>query len=521
MPHPGTLTALALLALVLASLAGLAASGGGPADLSGLGPYLGRVVAGAAWQAGLSTLLSLGLGSLLALALNRRRRFAGRGLLTALMAAATVAPVIVIVYGVIAVHGRSGLAGDLARLVGWGPPPAIFGLHGILLAHVLMNAPFVARALLQALESVPGERLILAASLGFTPGDLFRHLDWPVLRREWPGLATLVFLLCFTSFAVVLTLGGGPRNTTLEVAIYQALRLEADFGRAAALAMLQLVLCLGLTGLLALFSHRPGEAAGAGRAIRRPDGDAPALKWLDAATILAAAALIAPPLLAVLAGLPALPGLATAEVLEAALTSLALALAAGLIAVLLAVLLASGARPRPGTRTRWRAGAMDLAAVAMLGLPPFAFVAGLYVLLRGTGHPAALGLVLVPLVNGLMALPFAWRLIAPPLVLGAERHGRLASALGLTGLARLRLVDWPLLRAPLAAAFAMAMALSLGDFGVIALFGGGDLVTLPYLLADRLGSYRSAEAAALALLLVFTAGLLAYAAERGSAVRHA
>lgn len=521
MPHPGTLTALALLGLIVASLVGLATSGAGLSDVAGLGTYLAGVVIGAAWQASLSTLLSLLTGCLLALALNRRQHFAGRGFLTALMAAATVAPVIVVVYGVVAVYGRSGLAGDIARLAGWAAPPSIFGLHGIVLAHVLMNAPFVARALLQALQGLPGERLTLAASLGFTPADMFRHVDWPVLRRALPGLATLVFLLCFTSFAVVLTLGGGPKNATLDVAIYQALRQEADPGRAAAPAALQFILCLGLTGLLAVVGKRPGEAAGAGRPARRPDSDATGLRWLDGTIIIAGTAFMAPPLFAVLAGVPALPSLATGEVITAAVTSAGLALAAGILAVLLALLLAGGGRPLPGGQTGWRARAMDLAALAMLGLPPFAFVAGLYVLLRDLGHPAALGLVLVPLVNGLMALPFAYRLIAPPMVLSAERHGRLAAALGLTGLTRLRLVEWPMLRAPLAAAFAMAMALSLGDFGVIALFGGGDLVTLPYLLADRLGSYRRDEAAALALLLVLTAGLLAYAADRGSAARHA
>src|SRR3546814_17457526 len=50
-------------------------------------------------------------------------------------------------------------------------------------------------------------------------------------------------MLCFTSFAVVLTLGGGPKATTLEVAVYQALRFDFDLGRAVTLALVQLLLC--------------------------------------------------------------------------------------------------------------------------------------------------------------------------------------------------------------------------------------------------------------------------------------
>jgi thiamine transport system permease protein len=69
------------------------------------------------------------------------------------------------------------------------------------------------------------------------------------------------------------------------------------------------------------------------------------------------------------------------------------------------------------------------------------------------------------------------------------------------------LIDWPVLQRPLATAFAFAMALSLGDLGVIALFGSDSLQTLPYLLLARMGSYRTADAAGLALLL----GLVCFA----------
>lgn len=511
MLHPARLTALAILALVGGSLLGLARAGSGGAELAPLGPYLQRIVASAAVQAGLSTLLSLTLGTALALALLRRR-FPGRDLLLALLAAASVAPTIVIAFGIVAVYGRSGLLGTLSGGLGL-EPPSIYGLHGIVLAHVVMNAPLVARALLHAFEREPGERLRLAAALGFSASDCFRHLDWPLIRREAPALALLVFLLCFTSFAIVLALGGGPANATLEVAIYEAVRFEADFTRAAALAALQLALCLGLAAGLAALTPPVRDEAAADRAASRPD--ARTLRGPDGFVLLLATALIAPPLLSVAGGLAALPLLASAEVARATVTSAVIAIGAGLAACLLALLLASAARRGPqGTRLP------DLAAFAMLGLPPFAFVAGLYALLRGLADPALLGLGLVPLVNALMALPYAYRLLAPAFATGAARHGRLADSLGLQGWNRLVLVEWPALRGALGAAFAFAAALSLGDFGVVALFGGGELTTLPYLLANRLGAYRTDEAGALALLLVLSAGGLAWLAQRWSR-RHA
>lgn len=104
-----------------------------------------------------------------------------------------------------------------------------------------------------------------------------------------------------------------------------------------------------------------------------------------------------------------------------------------------------------------------------------------------------MGPPLVVLVNAMMALPFCVRLVEPPLRQNEERHGRVADMLGLAGLARLRLLHWPVLRAPALASFAMAASLSLGDLGVVAFFGGPDLKTLPLLLYERLGADRTAD----------------------------
>jgi thiamine transport system permease protein len=512
-PHPGLIAAAALAGLVALALAGLA-SAGGAAALS-LPPYLVGVTLGAARQAALSTALSLLIGTALALALARRRRFPGRALIVSLAAAATVAPTIVIIFGLVSVYGRAGPANAALAALGLPALPALYGLHGVVLAHVLMNAPLVARVMLNAFAALPAEHVRLAHMLRFGARDCFRHLDWPVIRREWPGLAAFVFLLCFTSFAVVLSLGGGPRNATLEVAIYEALRLEADFARAAAIAALQIGLCLAFVAGFSLLGARLPDVAGLRRPQARPDGAHPGLRLIDGAALALTLLLIAPVLASLAGGAAHLRALAEPDMLQAALTSALIAVAAAGAAVGLALLLASAAheaplgRPKPG-----RGRLIDLIVLALIGLPPFALVAGLFIWLKPFGSLQGVGLVLVPLVNALMALPFVYRLLAPPLRQSAARHGRLAASLGLTGAARLRIVSWPLLRRPLAAAFALSAALSLGDFGVIALFGGGELVTLPYLMAERMGAYRMDEAGAVALLLVATAGGLAWLADK-------
>src|SRR3569623_2905706 len=182
-------------------------------------------------QAALSTGLSLVVGIALAWALNRLR-FPGRGLLIGLFASAIVTPGIVVAFGLLSVWGRSGWLGGLNL--------PIFGRGGVVAAHLILDGAFAARILLARLDAIPDVRLKPGQSLALSPRTRFVVIDWPALRGTLPGLAAIIFLLAFTSFPIVLLLGGGPANQTLEVAIYAAVRLDFDLGAAVTLALVQI-----------------------------------------------------------------------------------------------------------------------------------------------------------------------------------------------------------------------------------------------------------------------------------------
>jgi thiamine transport system permease protein len=513
---PGFLALFVIVGTVAAAFAGLLlAAGPDRPDLPWA--YIAGVVRFTLLQATLSTVLSLALGAALALALARRESFPGRGLFIAALNLASVLPAIVAVFGIVAVLGRSGWVGESARLAGVDLGGWIYGLPGILIAHVFFNAPLAARIFLASLAAAPGEHWRLAAHLGMPPGAVFRLIDLPLITREAPAVAALVFLLCFTSFAVVLALGGGPHAATLEVAIYESVRFDVDFGRAAMLALLQVAICTALAVPVLWLARRPGESGAVGKVLGRPDADASPLRWLDAAVLAMAAALVIPPLAAVvLSGLAALPSLARPDATRALATSFAIALPAAAASVGLALALAAAARARRMAGHGAEAHVLTACGGLVLAVPPVAVSAGLFVVLRPLANPFALAIPLVILVNALMALPFALRQVEPPLLLSAERYGRLADSLGLSGASRIRLVDWPLLRRPLVVALMVAAALSLGDLGVAAFFGSSDLLTLPLLLHQRMGAYRMEEAASVALLLTLLVLGLFYAAQKWS-----
>jgi thiamine transport system permease protein len=500
----------AIAVLIGGAFAGLIVEGAADfgSAAGSLDAYFVRVALFTLWQAALSTLLSVGPAILIARALSRHPHFPGRRLVLRLFALPLALPAIVAALGVLSLYGRAGyFAGFLSQLSG-GNWPGIYGLSGILVAHVFFNLPLATRFLLEALDAVPADQWRLASQLGMRAGPSFRLVEWPALGAALPGVAGLVFMLCVTSFTVVLTLGGGPSATTLEVAIYQALRFDFDPARAVTLTAGQIALTVLAVWLLTKLGADPARDANLGVSPRRYLSVAPAETLVNALLILLSAAFVIGPVAAVVAsGLSAdiarLAG--EASVQSAALTSLVLAAVSASLAVLMSLALV-GARhalegKRRGTRRAMLERAFDTGAGFVLVVPPVVIGAGWFVLFLRVGDVFLLAPFMVIAVNAVMAMPFVVRAIRPAHDAAAERHDKLAASLGVSGWNRFRLVDWPSIRRPLATGFVFAMALSLGDLGVIALFGSDAVKTLPFLLLERMGSYRTADAAGLALVI--------------------
>ena len=480
--------------------------------------YLRGVVAFTLEQAVLSALLAVTGAIPLALALHRFR-FPGRALVLRLFLLPQALPVLVGALGIVAVWGRAGVVSDGLAALGLSRLD-VYGLSGILLAHVFFNMPLATRLIFAALDAVPAESWKLAGQLSLGSRATFRLVEGPAVRRALPGAASLVFMLCITSFTLVLVLGGGPGATTLEVAIFQALRYDFDPGRAVLLAVVQ----IALTGLVLVAVLRLGGgldgAVTLGRTAVRFDRPSRWQKGAGLGVIMLGLGFIAAPFLAVLvrglrADLWSLMGDPLLQ--QAMLTSIAVSIGAATLSLLLSMALLSGASAlRSATGPlRPQRGLFDLSGSLVLVIPPIVLGAGWFLVLRQMTDVFAVAPVMVLATNAVMAMPFVIRIVGPALAQSALQHDRLAASLGLAGWQRLRHVEWPAVRAPLGLGFAFAMALSLGDLGVAALFGNQDFITLPLLLQQRMGSYRSTDAAGIALILGALSLALMAIAERG------
>jgi thiamine transport system permease protein len=476
--------------------------------LAAFDPYLFRVVRFTLWQALLSTALSVVPAIFVARALSRHPNFPGRTLILRLFAVPLALPAIVAALGVLALYGRAGYFADFFGSISGQSWPGIYGLSGILVAHVFFNLPLATRLFLEALDTVPADQWRLASQLGMSARSTFRLIEWPALRASLPGIAGLVFMLCITSFTIVLTLGGGPRATTLEVAIYQSLRFDFDPARAVALTILQIALTMAVVAALMRLGANITGDANLPIAPRRYVTVSMQETAFNSVLLALALLFVAGPMLAtVIAGLDADLARLAGEpaVRQATITSIVLATLSAALSATLALSLVMARRAlalgRGAGRKTLLENVVDTGSGFVLVVPPIVIGAGWFVLLRHFGNVFAVAPAMVVTVNAMMAMPFAIRAIRPAHDAASERHERLCAQLGISGWNRLRLVEWPVLRRPLMTALAFAMALSLGDLGVIALFGSDAVQTLPYLLLARMGSYRTDDAAGLALLL--------------------
>ncbi|HEY6532944.1 MAG TPA: ABC transporter permease subunit, partial [Acidimicrobiales bacterium] len=187
-------------------------------------PVIRRVAWFTLWQAVVSTVLTVAVG-LPGAALFARYRFAGKRILWAVLLVPFVLPTVVVGVAFLGVIGPNGVSGiDLSGTI-W----------AVLIAHVFFNYAVVVRTVGGYWATLDPRIGDAARTLGASPWRTFREVTWPLVRPAVAAAASIVFLFTFTSFGVVLILGG-IRNRTLEVEIYDQtsrfLRLDVAAGLA-------------------------------------------------------------------------------------------------------------------------------------------------------------------------------------------------------------------------------------------------------------------------------------------------
>lgn len=473
-------------------------------------PYYRYITQFSFYQAFLSTLLSVLLAIPISHALFRRE-FWGKALLLKLFATTLVLPVLVAVFGLLAIYGNSGLLASFLSFFDSKLPFSIYGLNGILLAHVFFNLPFACRLFLQALNSIPDKQHQLASHLGLKHWHKFRFVEWPHIIGQLPHVAGLIFMLCFTSFATVMALGGGPKSTTIELAIYQAIKFDFDLQTGALLALWQICLCAVLAMFIQKIS-RPSQLSTNYQGSKNTFiHDSLFSKYWDVSWIMFITLLVIPPLLmVVISGLnqQLLTVLSDIKFWLAFKNSLLIAIFSSLIAVSSAFFILLASRQWRLLGLNNRADKIEMLATIILVTPGLVISTGLFLLLREVAHFSSLAFYIVVAVNALMALPFVLKSLALPMLHNAQKYELLCASLGIFSWNRFYWIEWKALQRPILQALCLSFVLSVGDLSAIALFGSHSFSTLPLYLFQLLGSYQMQSAAVVAcVLLLLSVGI--------------
>ncbi|MCI0521147.1 MAG: iron ABC transporter permease [Chloroflexi bacterium] len=505
---------------------------------------LRRVIGFTFGQAALSTLLTLAIG-LPGAYLLARYKFPGKSWLRALTTIPFVLPTLVVAAAFNALLGPRGWI-NLA-LVNWldlPSPPLQFqySLTGILAAHVFYNTTIVLRTVGDFWSHLDPHLGQAAQALGANPLRRLFQVTLPLLSPAILSAALLVFIFDFTSFGVILVLGG-PRFATLEVEIYYQTISLFNLPLAAALSVLQLVCTLGLTVVYARLSQkasrplslRPVELTQRPLASRRSRLFAGLLIGFFAVLFVAPlVALAARSVIQLPAGSAPFDGGGARLTLDfyrelsanrrdalffvPPSTAIGISLAYALLTACLALALGlpaawALARDPQARLNRW------LDPLLMLPLGTSAITLGLGFLVAFAGPPFnwRASPILIPLAHTLVAFPFVVRSLVPALRSIRPRLRQAAAVLGASPAQTLWLVDLPLVGRAVLVAAAFAFTISLGEFGATALVTRPEYPTIPvviYRFLSQPGALNYGQAMALSTLLALVTGASILAIER-------
>jgi thiamine transport system permease protein len=386
----------------------------------------------------------------------------------------------------------------------------------ILMAHVFFNVSVIVRTVTTVWARLDRSPVDAARVLGATPWQAFRQVTLPLLAPSIGAATSIVFLLCFTSFGIVLILGG-LRHRTIEVEIYQRVTTFLDLPAAGALALVQLI---GITAVMVVYSRMQDRRARRLR-LRPEDQVLRAIRgrerWIVTAIVGASLLMVlVPPAVLVARSLRggaagwrflASPAPLAIDPGAAITNSLQSAGIAALIALFVGVPAATTIARAAPSWGRW----VDVVVMLPLGTSAVTIGLGFLVALD---RPVDLRTapIIVPIAHALVAIPFVVRAILPTIRSIRSVLRDAAAVLGASPGQVWREIDLPLMARAVTVAGGFAAAVSLGEFGATAFIVRPGTVTVPtliYRLLGRPGAVTFSGAMAMSvILMVMVAGLV-------------
>lgn len=510
-------------------------------DLSGFGKlftqtYYLKTLWFTFWQASLSTVLTLMLAIPCAY-LFARFEFKSRKALATLVMIPFVLPTVVVAAAFDALIGPNGWVNEMLMhflKIDKAPIQMTHSLAAILMAHVFFNTSLAMRIISGFWSLLPPGMEEAARMLGASRASVFMRITLPLLRPAIFSAALLVFLFCFSSFGVILILGG-PRFATLEVEIYrQALHLF-NLPMAAVLSLVQILFTFLLMGIYTwLQRHRPDALAAIASGFVRSKPRTWGQKIFAWTVIFVVLIFFGLPISALLITsflndsgfslvfykalfINASQSIFFIPPLAAMANSLSIAAVTMILATLIGLCAAVYLAGEKSCLT------VMLDPLFMLPLSTSAVTLGFGFILALDKPPLNLrdSFWIVPLAHCLVAFPFVVRSVLPAIRSIPPTLKEAAQVLGAGPWRLHKTVTFPIIGRAIAVGALFAFTISLGEFGATAFVARPQTATLPlaiYRFLGQPGAMNYGQALAMSSLLMLTSamGFLLLERMRGS-----
>jgi thiamine transport system permease protein len=486
-------------------------------------PYTQRIMLFTLLQATLSTLASL-LVALPGAYLIATYSFRGKRLILALSAIPFVIPSILVVLGFVIFFGNNGFLNRiLMTLFKLEEPPLsiLYSFPAIILAHTFYNFPIIMSLVSSYWEHMDGNCETASYTLGATKAKTFFSITLPRLLPAIISAASLVFLFCFNSFAIILVLGGGPRYTTMEVEIYRQARMLGQTGSAAALSLFSIL----VTSILLLWYNRTQKRLAlsetyrnSNRLIEKKPATLPGKLLALFYTIVSSLFILGPIASVVVRSFMASSSRSGAEAfslkwyrqllsLERATGHMNSALQALSNSLVIAALVALCTVPLALTlcvaiRKKEKGSLLELLGMMPMTVSSVIIGLGYYLISARVRGGLLTSYSLVVLAHMVIAIPFVLRTILPEYRKIPNSYIHSSLTLGAGPLRTFLQIELPLLRGAMLTGAIFAFALSMGEFNATLTLANSSIVTLPIVMYRLIGSYNFQGACALGTILI-------------------
>lgn len=471
--------------------------------------YIHRVIFFSLYQAFISALISCIIAIPFSLALNRHKNNKIIKSIISLCGFSFVLPSILVVYAVIKIYGYNGILNNYFNFYNFFQIDTIYGLTGILLAHIFLNAPFATRLFVQNLNNIPEKYYEISKTLNLSFMGNIIKLEYPIIKQNLFTVFSIIFSLCFLSFAIVMALGGSPQNSTLEVAIYQYALFELNFQKAIILSFIQIFICLVFV-LIGFFSIKGSNFFEIEiKTNIHPHKDIKLVKILDIIVIIFFAVLLFSPISVLI-----LDFISTnfskiifnSYFLKSLTNSLVISIVTGIMVSGFGLLISSLIVINYNKFIFQQI--LFILSSMILIISPIIFSLGYFIVLQKLIHLVYFKFFVVILINSIFLLPFAI------LILFSNLKNVYLTFEDFKDTFRLNLISYfkilfPLIKKNFLYVFSFSTVITFGDFTIISFFRSENFDTLPSYLYKLMSVYRFNEASFVAGIII-TMSLLIY-----------